>query len=221
MNKETLKTLRIIIPGVIIYLFFLPLFKGTIDIGEIVSSINSIKDLLYFIIILPLGALYYVFQIRGYFISQSLRKIHENIYNQLLSPFQNEPLIVKASSKLRQGRILLDIFYNFVDNDESLKERAKNVYLNGLIWSSVADVASVGSIAASIYLIAFIISGNWDYSIAFLVLLLVSAFSFFVLLPRVTKAHIQLSNEQLGYISLYKKEDLQKKLQSLAKEVDP
>jgi hypothetical protein len=156
MSKETLKTLRILVPGVILLLFFLPLYTGSLDPLKIVSSLGELKDLLYLVVILPLGALYYVLDLRGPFLRPSLEKIHQNLHEKLLSPFADDLGISTSAAHLRTDRRLLDIFYFFIDNDESLKERSKNIYLNGLVWSSIADLMATTSLAMPIYAITFI-----------------------------------------------------------------
>jgi len=216
MSKETLKTLRILVPGVILLLFFLPLYKGSLDPSKIVSSLGEIKDLLYLVVIVPLGALYYILDLRGPFLRPSLQKIHQNLHHKLLSPFADDPAISVSEAHLRTDRRLLDIFYFFIDNDESLKERSKNIYLNGLVWSSVADLMATTSLAMTVYAISFIATSNPHYlkSVGLSGFLFVA--STFILQPLVTKKHIRLQNEQLGYILLHKKEELRQKLRAAA-----
>jgi hypothetical protein len=106
----------------------------------------------------------------------------------------------------------MDIFYSLVDNDESLKERAKNVQLNGLVWTGVMDVTATGLIAAALYIVLAIGLARLDYVGAAIVFGAVAAFAYYVLLPRLTQRHRALSDEQLIYITSQKRKDLHTKL---------
>lgn len=212
MSKETLKTLRILVPGAMLYIVFLPLFKGSINPLHIFATLNSLKDLFYLFGVILLGGLYYIFDLRGYILRPELQHIHFNIQQRLLNPFRDDPVFSASSDKLRQGRTLLDIFYSLVDNDESLKERAKSVYLNGLVWTTVMDISMIGVIAAVFY--ASFALGAWrvDYLAAALCMGTLAAVSYWALLPRVTQKHIALSDEQLEYITSQKRAELRGKL---------
>lgn len=215
MKKETLKVLRIIVPGVIIFIFFLPLTQGDFDFSALISSLISLKGLLSPIVICGLGGLYNIINLRKWFVADSHLLIHDNIKSKLLSPFSDDHLIAGSSERLREGRNLLHVFYYFVDRDPSLKEKAKNIYFNGLLWSSTADIMALSCMFMASYLIGYLFLNRDHYLIGALVLGLLCLFASWALMPIVTKKHIALSDEQLDYIKLHYKEALHSKLLDL------
>jgi len=145
----------------------------------------------------------------------SLIKIDENIKDKLLSPFSEDSEIKNSISKLREGDKLTNVFYYFIDNDKSLGERAKEVYFNGLIWSSLADFIVISPLAIIVYLIAFFITNNMQYMIFIAVCVGMCLLSIFLLMPLLVKKHINLSNYQLTYIIEKSKKELHDQLIAL------
>jgi hypothetical protein len=212
VSKETLKILRLLLPGLMLCIFFLPLAKGSLNPSVIFVNLGSIKDLFYLIAGFFIGGLYYTFGMREYILRSEVSYVHYNIHRKLLEPFRNDVIISDAQDRLRKGQILLDIFYSLVDNDESLKERAKNIQLNGLVWTSVMDVTVTGIIASTIYIVLAVAIPRLDYLVAAIIYGALAAFAHRFLLPRLTQRHIVLSDEQLMYITTQKKKDLYAKL---------
>jgi hypothetical protein len=219
MTQETLKLFRLLVPGILIVLLFLPFLQMDFQGEPIWKYIPAAAPLPLLpdwiktsLVIAVTGALYYVIDVRGYFLAQSMSAIHDNIKNDLLQPFERCAPIAAATPSLRKGRILLDIFYSFIDNDETLKARATNVRFNGLILSSAADLAAVSSIGFVAYFVTFL--ALW--SRGFLFLTVVCGVTYLitttVLMPKVTKRHIALGDEQLAFIRSNYFEDLKTKL---------
>jgi hypothetical protein len=220
MSKDTLKKFRLIVPGVMIVFAFLPLFNLKVipQVGAPVYPLfQSLSSLLpdYVISSLALiicGVLYYTLNIRYYFIRESHKNIQLNIKSTLLSPFGSDPLLAPKFASLRQGRTLMNIFYDFVDNDESLKVKAGSVYFNGLLWSSFADLQAVSLIATVVYLACFLLFRDNQFTYLAIICLALSLIARFILLPRVTAQHIELSNEQLEFILQKYPKELREKL---------
>jgi hypothetical protein len=95
MSKERLKTLRILIPGIVVFLFTIPLFNPILNLPEYIETISVLETGVYLAVTFFIGALYYILNIRGYFLKSSLNKIHENIKDRLLEPFENIPSIYR------------------------------------------------------------------------------------------------------------------------------
>ncbi len=100
-----------------------------------------------------------------------------------------------------EGRELMDAFYSLVDSNNTLKERAKLVRNNGLVWSSAADATVIGTIFAVLYIAV----GFWmdfkpflGWAFTFGVVALVAGV---FLHPRAEQKHVQLGNAQLSFIS--------------------
>lgn len=215
MKQETLKVLRITVSGVIIFLFFLPLLQNYFNLEALVGSFNYLKGHLYLIVIFSLGGLYYIINLRKFFIKDSLSKFHNNIKTKLLSPFSDDDRIASATNKLMKGRKLIIIFYKLIDNDESLKKKARNIYFNGLIWTTVADIMAVSFVAIGFYIIRFFFLQRDHFLFFALGLGFLHLFASRILMPIVTKMHIELIDKQLDHIEVNSKEYLHKELKKL------
>ncbi len=171
-----------------------------------------LKGPLYLIVILSLAGLYYIINPRKFFIKDSLRKFHDNIKTKLLSPFSDDDRITRSTDELMKGRKLILIFYKLIDNDESLKKKAKNIYFNGLIWTAVADIMAVSSIAIGFYIIRFFFLQRDHFLFFSLGLAVLHLIASRILMPIVTKRHIELMDEQLDHIELNYTEDVRSEL---------
>jgi hypothetical protein len=154
MSKETLKTLRVFVPGLIIFVFGIPLLQGNLDFANILKTLSLLEGVVYVGIVGILGAIYNLTNIRGRFLKKSLESIHNNIKTKLLEPFSNDQAISRSKNKLREGRYLIQVFYSLIDNHETLKEKAKNVHLNGLYWTTIADVRALSLIFFLVYFLS-------------------------------------------------------------------
>jgi hypothetical protein len=216
MSSEIQATLRVTIPGTIILLAILPLFKEEFSYGKLVSFFNDSKDLAYLLVIPVLGGLYHLIGVRRLFLKDAQRTIQNNIKDQLLSACRHDQTIASASDRLREGNLLIDVFYNLVDNDESLRERAKQVRLNGVLWSSAADLKAISAFFICVYVIAYLILGRFHYLPVAIVLGVLYFLASFWLLPITTRKHIELSNRQLGYITSLLNDELCTRLRAQA-----
>jgi hypothetical protein len=197
-------------------IFFLPLFLKDLTLQSLSASLVSIQGLLCLILIFTSGGIYYIVDLRKYFFRKSIHKIDENIKTKLINICNNDPEVQSVNGELRRNRTLMHIFYHFIDNDESLKDKANDVRLNGLILSSLSDLAIISLLMIVIYLPFFIVVYNAKY----LLLTAISVFAFVIsklFIPKVTKKHISLSDEQLEFIELKYKDDLQQKLKDIAR----
>lgn len=204
MSSETLQIFRFTIPAILFLLLFLPLAQDSLDIGELDRLLTGIQGtVLYLVFVAIFGTLYYIFDVRDLFTHHALSQIDDNIKNKLLKPFSDDPSISRQAARLRDDNTLMDIFYNIVDNDASLQRRATRVYFNGLLLSSAADILALSLLALVVYPLGFLILFRFHY----LVITLVAGIAFILVqkfvLPRLIKKHIQLSDNQLDYITLH------------------
>ena len=217
MNKETLHKLRWIIPGVIFCFFLVFLVKEPKEFLEFKLTADGVY---YICVVIPVAFFYYMINPRMWLMKKPLKRITENIKDKLLAPFSDNDEVIKATDFLREGDKLINVFYFLIDNDRSLTERAKEVYFNGLIWSSLADFTLISPFASLAFFIKYLYTDNPDFLISsgfILALFIISV----LLLPKVVQKHIFFSNYQLSYITenLYKKLDEQ--IKSLLKKRAP
>jgi len=209
MSKTMLKTLRLLIPGLLLVLLgVIPVIFGPASLS---STLSANEKLYACILPFVLGAVYHILELRRFFFAPSIEDINMRLNRSLLEPFANHPVIGPAMPRLKEERRILNVFYNIVDNDKSLSERAQHVYLNGLLLSSLADVRSVTILLLPFYLGCVLFSKQpvfWLYFLGAIGLNIACA----PLVTLVTKKHIELGKEQTDYILQLKHSDLEKLL---------
>jgi hypothetical protein len=208
VSLERLKFLRLLIPGVLFFLILPPLFQERIDLTSYLERFSSIKVVSDSMAAILFGALYEILDLRRFAWRRSLRNVNNNIKDRLLAACSEDSTISAAAGWLRKGRTLMNVFYRLVDKDATLREKAKRVYFNGLLWSSVVDVATVGAFGAFVYSIAFRLTDRLDQLIIAVTLGVASVVAYFLLLPQVTDRHLDLSNDQLEIIEQHMRADL-------------
>lgn len=215
MSKEALKRLRIIVPGLIIFLVILPLIFEVNELSMFIKK-EPIPVLLFnplsiLIIWVVLGSLYHITNTRGVFFKEPLGKIQFNIKKGFRVMFGGNPVISKKIEKF-EWKTLRHLFYFFIDKDSTLSEKAKNVYSNGLFLSSMADLEGISYFGFIFYLIAFRFVKSPLYFITSLVLIILFFLARYLLLPKFTRKHIDLSNEQIEFIKIHYLSELQEKI---------
>jgi hypothetical protein len=206
--------LEFVVPGVMILVF--GCFLGHSSLQELAEFLRSVENLLYIVIVFPIAYLYNIMNFRGPFLRGSHSLIQANIKEKLIAPFETEEVIKVNKESLTQGQQLVNLFYRIVDNDESLKSKTQDVYFNGLLWSSTADLMAVSLLFIPVYIIAYVIRPLPHYLPIALGLCIVFLFASRVAMPRVTSRHIELSNDQLEFILQHHREDVHKGLLRLA-----
>jgi hypothetical protein len=214
MNKETLKKWRIFIPGIITVLLirfgltnskeeFFTIFK--------ISKTLELNNFFYILPVLFFGIIYYALNVRWIVWKPFNFQVQENIKNKILNT-SNLKLLSSQWFGLKKDRALMNIFYSFVDNNESLKEKSKVVIFNGLIWSSFIDLSVLSCLSALSFSIISIFTSkshhiylSWIFfNICFVSLVFTSLLTF---------RHIKLSNEQLEIITQTKTDEIDPKIQ--------
>ena len=220
MKKETLKLYRILVPGIFLFIFSLPLVQSNWVFTNSIFKIDNseVNFWGYIILIIFLGVLYYLIDIRRFFLVDSLEKIQANIRFRLLSLCLEDQEISNNLMKLLNNKKILLVFYNIIDNDSSLKSKLMDVYLNGLIWSSIADLIAIGIFYSIIYVIFYWIGDDANYLFYSTIMGLISLISAFIFLPLITKKHIAKSNDQLDHISIYYKKEICEQVKRIIEE---
>ncbi len=215
MERTTLKFSRLLIPGLILIFEFIPMLnilKVSYKVGE--------GWLSYSFLIIPalvIGAIYHICNLRYTVTNVSHRKIDLNIVSSLLKIY-NKSISQNEYNYLKDKR-LKHIFYNFIDNDQSLSAKSQLVYFNGLLWTSTADLFILSIFSC----IAFLIMGLWIFnsdSIWLLgvlyagIALLAINFHFLTIIR-----HYKLSNDQLEYIETNYQSELKSKIDAALKQI--
>jgi hypothetical protein len=216
MDIGTLKKLRAVVPGTLLMAGAVPLY--TFWTGKTLSSIQG-ADLVSAgvatVVAYALGAIYNLWCLRAVFNGRSHARIGANIKRRLLVIGRTQPLTDARREELLSGKELMDVFYALVDSQESLKVRAKMVYENGLLWSSVADCVVLGIMFAALYFPLWLILGYRPFLDGAIVATAVALLAAFVLHPRAEKRHIRLSDDQLDFIATQMKPQAELKINAL------
>jgi len=188
----------------------------TLDLASLLDRFKSIQILGDSVAVVVLGALYRILDLRRFASRKSLRRVNNNIKDKLLDPCLKDSLISAAAGNLREGRALMHVFYKFIDRDPTLQEKAKRVRFNGLFWSSVADLTTIGAFGALTYWFAFMFTDRFHHLVMELGLGFVFLVAHFLLMPLVTRHHLDLSNEQLEFIVQNSRSELCADIRKLA-----
>jgi len=216
MNKETLKKWRIFIPGIITILLILFGLANSKD--EFFAFYTIFKTLEWndICVIVPVsffGIIYYALNVRWVVWKPFNFQVQENIKNKILNA-SNLKLTSSNWFKIKKDRALMIIFYSFVDNDESLKEKAKSVRLNGLAWSSFIDLSVLSCLSALLHSGIYIFTSKLHHVYLAWIMFCISFISLlFVCL--LTYKHINKSNEQLEIIIQRKKDEIDPEIQKV------
>ncbi|MGY4730690.1 hypothetical protein [Burkholderia pyrrocinia] len=205
MTKETLKLIRLLVPGIVILLTLYPLFFGfSVDTLLHVDS----KAVVYIFAAVTIGAIYRTTGLRNLLLSETWDQINRGIVNSLADSIKNE-LDQDSEWKLLRSKILLDVFYRIVDNDKSLSERAKDVYENGAFVSSYCDIAVI-CVGGSLFYWAyhFVAGAAAERTLEFSGFLLAISIIFYFCLCVAVRDHIRLGQRQVQYITRFKRNDL-------------
>lgn len=202
MNLETLKKLRLLIPGIIIVIYGL-IYISIITEKEL-SSFDFKRYTITTIIAIVLGVLYEMLEFRYVITNYSHKKIDMNVKNHICSLFTQPLTDIQRQFLFKKNR-LKSIFYHIVDNDESLKQKSKNIYFNGIIWTSTADLFMISIFISVLILISvtmFEESIRNNLLIFGFITIMVSLISFALHCLAFLK-HIKLSNEQIDFIETH------------------
>lgn len=208
MEQGTLKYLRILIPGLIFLLGFYPIYNMYFsDIYKITSIDFSYLTLLSVIT----GAIYYQLNLQHIITSPSHVLITKNIRKKLIS-ISAISLTDSQKKKVKKERKYMHVFYNLIDTDESLKRKTANVYFNGIFWTSTADSFLINIVFYFLYKYKFTeLPKSIEYSKIFLILSIASIVLHIISVIK----HINLSNDQLGYIRTHYQADVNLKLNAI------
>jgi hypothetical protein len=201
MPPFVLKTIRFSVPAGMLYFLLAGIcwFSNwchlTIpnDYDQLTKSISA----------LILGFVYNVSYLREVANRKYYDAVNRNITTRLTAPFASDPNVPKGLS----WRQIRPVFYNFVDNDASLKHQATLAYWNGALWTSAADlraISGIGCVSTAVCLIIGRMIGDdtFDYIHAAYFFMVVASLFFlsFLFSELSTRRHITIGTRQCLYI---------------------
>ncbi|WP_371055313.1 hypothetical protein [Rhodosalinus sp. K401] len=206
MSISALKKLRFFAPGVIAALgyFILGEFTGWWSQPDELSFEDLPKILPVFVV----GVIYYVTPLRDRSNRKYFERVSENIRQGLYRIYGRDDINPEDWARVRV------VFFQLIDSDESLREKAKIAYFNGAIWTTVADVRIISWIYAVISLVLFVLLGNTGALLAFISFSAISLVTY-PISNELTKKHMEIGDEQLTLIESTHKIRLVKKLDAL------
>lgn len=187
MEQKTLNYLRIIVPGGI-FLVYAVLLGAITKLYQLPNpDLDAIMKSLF---VLVIGAIYRFTPLRSWINRNHYDRVNENIRSRMVA-------MAKLVDDKRRftWKNLRRVFYDIIDNDESLKVKGQRVMFNGLLWTSCADTTAIGILflGYSLILIASHVNGAAYAAMAFFGFALLG----FVGSVKSTEKHIELGNEQL------------------------
>jgi hypothetical protein len=190
LEQKTLNNLRIVVPGAI-FVIYAVILGAITKLYELPTP--DADALVKSVFVLVIGAVYRFTPLRTWINKSYFDRVNENIRSRMVSMSGIVDDKVKYTwNKLRK------IFYDIIDNDESLKIKSQRVMFNGLLWTSAADITAIGVLFLG-YSLILILSDvrNAAYAaIAYFACALLG----FIGSIKTTEKHIELGNEQLDLI---------------------
>jgi hypothetical protein len=154
MSGGTLSILRIVIPGTIIFIIIAALVSPDLNEQRLILF-RDWYTLALTVVIPVLGVIYGLLPFRGWIWQPPRDSLDDNLKTKLLEPFKGK--FTDGEKKcLQEGKVLLHMFFNIVDSDESLKEKAGGIRLNGLICTSIADIIAIGIPGCACFVLGYI-----------------------------------------------------------------
>lgn len=210
MDKKSLKILRLICPGVIFFLYALPLLFRTNFIKSFIQLDDYTRYLCILLFVTAFGAIYYILGIRNIFWRQMVLDLHNNIRNTFFDFFKSETDIRNIIKSLSDVE-LMSIFYKLID-DESLKDKQNDVRLNGLILTTVLDTQLLLFLFVPSYLLFCFMEKKYYYIIFITILSIILFLLLNVFKSKLKKKHFEYQNEQLTAIRIIHLNNLKKLL---------
>jgi hypothetical protein len=231
LSREGLERWRTLIPGILLLVYG---YAGALaaqttgSFGDVDVFVPKTLGLLTGAAIV-LGWLYRIARFRDPVFKPAVTRIQQNIKLRLLAMHATDPVLAERREALLQGRILIEVFYKFVDKEGSLQEKAKGIRANGLALSSLADAQVISLAFGLLYLtiaaidwllglrFAYVELAGWRFAtFAFLAVVLgLIAASARIVFPICEARHRELSNEQLDHIEVNCREELRNALRDV------
>lgn len=165
------------------------------------------KDYLLPIVVVP-AVIYYITPLRKLVNAPHHRRVDENLRRGLVSIAGYPDRVDKYTWKS-----LRPLFYSLIDGDDSLKNKASLAYMNGLLWTSLAD----STVLSVLYAIFASILLTLGMKMAVVALELFCAIALISIVGSVvaTNKQIDIGNQQLEVMELKYKSDIEKRLNKL------
>lgn len=202
MELVTLKAIRLVVPGAVIFVFWwlLGRMTGLWD-TEVPSDLTDAN-----VYVIVFGAVYYATPLRDW----ANKPFHTDVSGALRSG------LVRISglpdSDIFTWKALRGIFYWLVDQDATLSKKATLIYWNGAVWTSCADVRVLSTIFAILSLILAWLRVGERGVVAAVVFGALAVFTV-PISYRITKRQKELGEEQLEVIEHNYQETLRTKME--------
>ena len=212
MTRDQLGYVRLLSPGLCFVLLVWTLLAPA---GFTLASLSKVWPILL-LFAAGFGVVYLALDLRGELVKSIMRPVDDNIVGRLLASLRPGDLSEEAMTRLRQGRSVMNVFYQQIDNDKSIQIRRNRVFDNGAYISTTADVA-IFSIAGFVAQMTFALVDNPVRHICLAIVSLgLGWFCRQVLLAKLGARHLQLSNEQLDFIAAHKSGQVREAIQRAA-----
>ena len=205
MPLSFLKSLRVFIPAALILVYWSLLGK-IVGLWKI-SIPDFSKDYYTSVMIVP-AAIYYITPLRKWINAPYHNRVVSNLRVGLVNVagYSDKPNVYTWKS-------LRSLFFSLVDGDDSLKIKASLAYLNGLLWTSFANLTAISSAYALVAAILYFLKIEYA-AIAFVVFCGIAMVSIVGSIVTTSK-QIEIGDEQLEIIQLKYKSEVERRLNTL------
>jgi hypothetical protein len=203
MSQTMLKWLRLVTPGVLLFVLWGILGWSTNLWPAYWPS--KIQEILPTLGVIVPGAIYYLTPLRHLSNRHYFRDVTETLRRRLveIAKVQDDPHVY-SWQKLR------GIFFTIIDGDVSLTKKSSLAYFNGYIWTTLADLRAL-SLCTTLFAFLFWISGVSSAGGATIILLSITLLT----IPAsgaVTRRHKEIGEQQIEIIELEYLDKLRERL---------
>jgi hypothetical protein len=168
MEHNTVKYLRVFVPGFILIIASLPIILRFNESANLLKDYQTIFLGMYPIVAIVIGVFYDIFDGRSILWGKDMEKIQSHIIEEIFKAYKDDSQIYKKSLDRSNFRAIRDFHYSLIDSDKSLTIRSKQIFFNGTVLTTMIDIQIILGFFLLIYLYLF----RFTHDLFFLVLLL-------------------------------------------------
>lgn len=201
MTVDTLKTFRLLVPGVLLVLLLMSIVAPSGDVLRALAEPSMGEVAFGGIPVLLCGAAYLLLDGRRIIFGDFWKPVHDSIAERLTACLRRTRSVSPAeTAALRDTRRLLRIFFAVIDENDTLATSKSRVYFNGLLMTSAIDITVIGLPFLAAHIAAAIVFKSLAHLLWAIVLSLLILMSTFVFRRLALKRHLELTDEQLEAI---------------------
>lgn len=172
------------------------------QLGMDSSDDGKILSFFFTVVALPLGLIYHSLDFRQLLMKKFLNQFNTLIVLKLHAALSNSlaPDNVKAPTNANERKKWMRLYFKVVDGDSTLVELSRRIRDNGLALSSCCDAVIILGIGGFLIALLSGVAGK-PYLLVWSILLMLFAAICWLLLPKISRNHSELIEDQLFHVT--------------------